>query len=217
MSVTSAVPSIRLRGTSRVGFFTSPAVNVMSNHASLANSEPTIATPTAAASFSPVSALDRDDGPPFHVGPGGVPEPLEVGRYGPAVGPDGQPEDDERKEGDDLGAAEYVLHDFAAVYAADVDRGQEQYARDRGDLRRVHAQAGDGEDDGVSAQGRHEHGEELAERHGHGGDGAGLDHRKQGPPVQERDERVEGFAQVHVLAARMGDNPGQLAVGEGPR
>ena len=45
--MTIAVPAASERGMSRLGFFTSPAVNVMLFHASAEKSDPTCETPNA--------------------------------------------------------------------------------------------------------------------------------------------------------------------------
>ena len=56
--------------------------------------------------------------------------------------------------------------------------------------------------------------EELGERDGDGGDGAGLDDGEEGPAVEEAGQRAEGFAQVDVLAAGLGHGGGEFAVAE---
>ena len=54
--------------------------------------------------------------------------------------------------------------------------------------------------------------EELGEGDCDRGDGAGLDDREQGPPVEEAGERRESLAQEHVLATRIGHHRGELRV-----
>ena len=48
----------------------------------------------------------------------------------------------------------------------------------------------------------HQDAQELGERHRDRGDGAGLDDREEGPAVEEARERREPFAEEDVLAAR---------------
>jgi len=55
---------------------------------------------------------------------------------------------------------------------------------------------------------------ESREGHGHGGQRAALNHRKESPAVEESDERRKGFAQVDVHPAGARHHGGEFAVGE---
>ncbi len=61
---------------------------------------------------------------------------------------------------------------------------------------------------------RHEDAGVFREGHGHGGDGAGLNHHEQRPAVQEAVQRTEGFAQVDVLPAGVRHGRRQFAVAQ---
>ena len=158
--MTSAVPSARDSGTSRRGFFTSPAVKVMLFQASAENSEPTCATPKATRRPNPPAAAvtagtnaaqkiraRRDRLRVLH-----GPRMREIGRERSRIASKEHSQNDERDHSQRLRRGEDVLNQFSQAQSARVQSRQKhnQQQRDQllqGKADRIFGGEPDGRDD----------------------------------------------------------------------
>jgi len=176
-------------------------------HASIENSEPTIAAPIAQT----------------HRGAAGRPKvDAKISGQCLRVPADGDAEQDQQRERTGLDCGEGRLDQGRRAHAADVDprehgdgedgenalrREADRDVADR--LREVQGRA----EEHVGRQTGPEDGGEPRERDGDRRDGARLDDYEQRPAVQVAEQGRDPFAQIHVLSARAREHRRQLAIG----
>ncbi len=223
-----AVPSASESGTSRRGFFTSPAVKVMLFQASAEKSEPTCATPYATS--KPNSRSRRQRGNPACAGnPPRARWSARLGRprrcaklawMAAALRPRKMPTITSPISASVFAEVKIFWmylpscspRVFAAVRNDDQQNGEQLLP---GEAQRVLVGDADRRDDPGRRRNRwHQHAEKSREGHRHRGDRARLDHQEKRPAVEKAPKRRVGFAQVDVLPAGRGHHRGQFAVGK---
>ena len=204
------VPMASARGRFRLGFCTSAAAKVTLFHASLEKSEPTIAAP-----ITGITARDQS------------PVPQNVAKLAAATSgwrKSVRPSSTRAASAPTLATLKTVWIAAPSVTPQHVGGGQQRDHEDGDDALRRQTEldrvgrAGQADlsqrEEDVGADGGHQDAQELGERHRHGGDGAGLDDREQGPAVEEARQRREPLAQEDVLPAGLGHHRRQLGVGQ---
>ena len=113
-----------------------------------------------------------------------------------------------------LGYGENILHNRAGANAACIHEGEQEHDGDGQELLCGQTEFA-GSDEIISGRdGGHEDACKLCERHGYGGDGAGLDDDEGGPAEEEGPEATEGFAEINVLSAGLRHGGGKFAIAE---
>jgi hypothetical protein len=112
------------------------------------------------------------------------------------------------------------LDQLAEFQTARVDKRQQHDEKDGDELLRrktdgvVSRNVDRRDDPGGRRDRRHEHAEETREADGDRRNRPRLDNEKERPTVEKAPERRVGFAQVHVLPARLRHHGGEFAVRE---
>ena len=179
----------------------------------------------------------RDQNAPTHVMQGAeagiLPEVCpEIRGHRLRVPPKKNSEQDQSQQRRNFRRGEDVLDECARLHAENIDDREHHHYQDGDEVLRVQSHIHAAEHHRADRKLRHfpqvddpmtgrdcrpENAEKLAEGHAHGGDRAGLDHKKQSPAVEKTPEWAERLAQIDVLPARPRHHGRQFAVAEARR
>ena len=126
----------------------------------------------------------------------------------------GKAQDDECGHGGELSPGGNVLQERAPAQADDIHVGEEEDEDQADEMRAREDDAEGGENYVILRDGRDDVAHVGGRGDGERRDGAAIGDAKEHPAVEEGDEVAVGFAQVNILAARVGKHGAEFGEGD---